>query len=82
MASATIIKVWQDTDNYYVAAQVAEGGALGNVEYSASVAKASLPDQTNPTVKAALTAALTVVRNKQLNGSISTIGAITGGVTI
>jgi hypothetical protein len=83
MATATIVNVWKDARNAYVAATVPEGGAAGTVEY---IAAAPLSDgQGNPKgtaqLKADLTAALTLVRNAQL-AAVLPVAGISGTVTV
>jgi hypothetical protein len=83
MATANIIRAWQDGVNAYIAVWVAEGGSLGNVEYHAQTPLTDAQGNTLTVaqVKANLATALTAVRNAQL-ASTSSIPTITGTVTI
>lgn len=80
MATATIVKAWQDGHSAYVAVAVPETG--GTVEYIASVAKDDTwRALTAPEKRAALIAAVKAVRDAQQTGS-SSLAGVTGTVTV
>lgn len=82
MTSATIIRVWQDGANAFVAARVAEGGAQGNVEYIASVPLSDFNALgTAAEKKEALRLALKAKRDAAAAGPAD-IAGITGSITI
>lgn len=92
MATANVIRAWQDANNAYLAASVAEGGSQGTVEYTGSVSLTSdliavgfagktWASLTAAEKKTALTAAVKAVRDAQQAGQAA-IGGITGTVTI
>lgn len=80
MASATIVKAYQDGTYAYIIAVVAEGGSKGNVEYNASVPLTDLAGLTNPQKKAALIAAVKAARDAQVNPAPTDLSAIASGV--
>lgn len=79
---ATIVKSWKDANNGYLSVVVAEGGALGNIEYSAStpLLDAAGNPKSVAQVKSDIVAALKAKRDAQLNGNIDL--GLTGTVTL
>lgn len=93
MASATIIKSWQDATSAYLAATVAESGTQGTVEYIGAVsltadlagvgfAGKTWAQLTNAEKKQALTAAVKAVRDTQQQQTPAALSGVTGSVTI
>jgi hypothetical protein len=92
MATATVIRAWQDASSAYLAVSVSEGGNQGNKEYIGSVsltddlALVGFPGKTWTQLsaaekKTALIAACKAVRDAQ-QATQSAIGGISGTVTL
>lgn len=83
MAAGTIVAAWEDTVNAHVAIRVAEGGAIGTVEYivSTPLVDASGNVLTVPQLKTNLLAAISALRAQQLF-TPTAVGAITGAVVV
>lgn len=79
MATATIVKVWKDDVQAYMAVRVQE--LDGAVEYIGSVPLDDLKDLKAAEQKAALVAAVKASRDKQQKPALSSMG-IVGTVTI
>ena len=84
MASATIIKAWQDGAFAYLAVSVAEGGNQGTKEYIGSMSLVDLNALgTNAAKKAALVAVVKAVRDAQIVPVQTDLSAIaSGSVTV
>jgi hypothetical protein len=83
MATATIVKCWDDGTKAYMAARVAEGGKMGTVEY---LGETSLVNEGEPKtkaqIKADLTADIAAKRALQVRPAEVVDGTITGTVTV
>lgn len=86
MAAGTIVPGTprQDGVNAYVSVVVAEGGALGNVEYSGQtpLVDAAGNAKSNAQVKADLVAACKAARDAQLRASAQAMAGVTGAVVL
>lgn len=78
MASATIVKAWQDGINAYLAVSVVEGGNQGTKEYIGSVPLTDLVG-TNAQKKALLIAAVKAIRDAQVLPVSTDLSAIASG---
>jgi hypothetical protein len=85
MATGKIVSAWKDESNAYLAVRVAEGGAMGNVEYVASTPLEEEVDKVktvkpNAQLKTELVAAVKAQRDKQVGGKAAV--PISGDVTL
>ena len=87
--TATIVRVWKDANNAYMAVSVTNdstfGGKSFTVEYIGSVPLSAIQGMTTAQIKTALTTAVKAVRDASqaiINPPIADVPGITGPVTI